>query len=504
MAVVKNLFPRVVKPISVMLPPLLPEKILFRLIVLAVFLLLPAGAFCSSALSVCSFNIQLLGALKERHNTALAEVIKDNDIVVVQGLVSSPYPGTYPNGDTYEGNEKAAEFFDAMKSHGFQYILSEEDTGTGTEIHLNTSATEWWVAFYKPQIINIAIDLPYGFLDSDRSDNPNFERVPYAFSFRTKKGHFEFTLISVHLQSGLGSCNEMRRRHELDAIARWVDEKSQAGGIFFILGNMNIQNCKELKDIIPNGFISLNDRCLSTNTKVDNSKAYDHVMGRSSNIWDNIDSRNSFSVVDLVSAVRVNWDESVFGKFPDDPTRYDDFQRFFSDHHPVVFHMVIEKKKSLMMFDFFNRNLPFFNTYKKELVLLILVPFALFLLRRHFHYLYKKKETKYDKKIEDKFRIRDAELMILRELWLLLEKIDFFVRTTASEEVDKKELANAFSGLDEYVSANAPFIQDSIKEHVIEFISTFNDFSFTVDAKEVQGDVSCIMSMIEKRCSSLN
>ena len=43
-----------------------------------------------------------------------------------------------------------------MSEYGFDYVLSEEDTGTGDVIHKASSATEWWVVFYKPAIVNVA------------------------------------------------------------------------------------------------------------------------------------------------------------------------------------------------------------------------------------------------------------------------------------------------------------------------------------------------------------
>jgi len=52
-------------------------------------------------ITICSFNIQFLGSFKKRDNTALADILKGYDIVVVQELVAPPVDGTYPNGDAY-------------------------------------------------------------------------------------------------------------------------------------------------------------------------------------------------------------------------------------------------------------------------------------------------------------------------------------------------------------------------------------------------------------------
>ena len=111
-------------------------KVLFSLVLLTAIGLLPVVAFCSATISICSFNIQFLGNSSARHNSALSEVINNYDIVVVQELVAPPFTGSYPNGDSYKADSEAAVFFEEMTSRGFSYVLSEEDTGTGSKIHL--------------------------------------------------------------------------------------------------------------------------------------------------------------------------------------------------------------------------------------------------------------------------------------------------------------------------------------------------------------------------------
>ena len=49
-------------------------------------------------LTICSFNIQFLGNSTRRDDVALASILADYDIVVVQELVSPPFPGTFPVG----------------------------------------------------------------------------------------------------------------------------------------------------------------------------------------------------------------------------------------------------------------------------------------------------------------------------------------------------------------------------------------------------------------------
>ncbi|MBN1602026.1 MAG: endonuclease/exonuclease/phosphatase family protein [Chitinispirillaceae bacterium] len=312
----------------------------YCLCLLLVFVLIPAYGLCSSTISICSFNIQFLGNSKQRQNGALADIVKDYDVVAIQELVAPPYPGVYPDGTPYSGDPEAAVFFDEMKARGFEYILSEEDTGSGTKIHNNGSATEWWVAFYKPDVVDPANDLPHGFLDKDRSDNPNFERVPYAFGFRAIEGSLDFVLVSVHLQPDTGFWNEVKRSHELDSIARWIDLNGSDEKDFIIVGDMNIQNKDELGRVIPRGFISMNENCLPTNTNIKKPKPYDHVMYRPTYTQMDIDSAYPFKVGSLVDEMKVYWDSTVDEDYPGTPYQHNKFRKYFSDHQLVSFQMI--------------------------------------------------------------------------------------------------------------------------------------------------------------------
>jgi len=203
------------------------------------------------------------------------------------------------------------------------------------EIHRNGSATEWWVAFFKPAAVSVAADLPSGFLATDRSNNDDYERVPYAFAFRSSDESSDFVLISVHLKPGASERD--RRRHELNTVARWIDAHDQTEKDFIILGDMNIENAEELGDATPDGYLSLNDECRPTNTNVNGPKPYDHIMFNTTYTGE-IDREFDFQVVDLIEAMRGWWDSSI-GSYPGDPYDHNRFRRYYSDHHPVVFRM---------------------------------------------------------------------------------------------------------------------------------------------------------------------
>jgi hypothetical protein len=259
---------------------------------------------------------------------------------VVQELIAPPYAGTYPNGDPFKPDKEAAAFFSAMGARGFHYKLSAEDTGPGEKNHLNSTATEWFVAFYKPDRVRIAPDLPTRFIAVDLTHNPDYERVPQAFGFRTPHGHLDFVLISVHLKPNADTASRARRKHELAAIAAWVKAHDAAEKDFIILGDMNLENMTELRSATPKGFVSLNDRCMATNTNPKSPKPYDHVMYRPEFTSEEIDEQFGFRVVNLVEAVRPFWDPHN-GPFPGGPPyQHDRFRQRYSDHDPVVFRLV--------------------------------------------------------------------------------------------------------------------------------------------------------------------
>ena len=294
------------------------------------------------SLMICSFNIQFLGHFKKKDDHALASILKDYDIVVIQELVAPPVDGVYPDNTAYEADTESADFFNEMNKLGFSYRLSEEDTGTNDEIHKSSSATEWWVAFYKPEAVNSVNDIPSGFLADDRSNHDDYERVPYAFAFRTRDDKLDFVLISVHLQPGDSTSDKRRRKHELSAITNWIDHNNASEKDFIILGDMNIENAAELTDVTPPGYLSLNDECRSTNTNPNSPRPYDHVMYNTTATTE-IDAGYDLEVVDLIQAMKSSWTSTTIA-YPGNPYHHNLFRQYYSDHHPIVFKMSIPEE----------------------------------------------------------------------------------------------------------------------------------------------------------------
>ena len=224
-----------------------------------------------------------------------------------------------------------------MQQLGFSYVLSEEDTGSGDRLHINSSLTEWWVAFYRADKVQIARDLPGGYLAEARSNNDDFERVPYAFPFRSVDGSCDFVLISVHLQPDNGPKYRARRKQKLGAIASWIDARDEYEKDFIVLGDMNIENADELLDITPVGFLSLNDECRPTNTQ--GTRPYDHVMYRPA-FTREIEQQVDMQVIDLVQAMQQYWDRPE--PYSGVPYSHNRFRAIYSDHHPVWFRLMTQ------------------------------------------------------------------------------------------------------------------------------------------------------------------
>jgi len=293
------------------------------------------------AISICSFNIQFLGNSTKRDNAALISVLQDFDVVVIQELVSPPYPGTFPDGTPYKPDPESAAFFDLMLAAGFSFYLSEEDTGTGDNIHRNGSSTEWWVAFYKPEVLTIDTNLPHGFLADDRSNNPLYERVPYAFGFKTCDSKLDFSLISVHLQPGDGSANQARREVEFKTIFSWIADRDSIEKDFLVLGDMNFKNCAEIEQTSTLNYKSLNNECRATNTNINGLKPYDNVFYNPL-YTSELDSLFDMQILDLIELMEPKWD-AVNGLYPGRPYNHNTFRQHYSDHNPISFRLWVTR-----------------------------------------------------------------------------------------------------------------------------------------------------------------
>ena len=294
-----------------------------------------------NSVSVCSFHIPSLGDTKSKENGALAYVLREFDIVVIQGLVAPPFPMKFPDGRPVKPADEARDFFNAMLIYGFEYELSLEDTGPGERIHRNKTSTEWWVTFYKDDRVKVATDLPRGYLAGDRSNHSDYDRVPHAFAFRTINDSLDFVLVSVHLRAGSSERDTSRKKHELAAAKAWIDANNTTEKDFIVLGDMNIEENNELSTVTPFGFHSLNDECRPTNTDISSPRPNSHVMYNPLQIQE-LDKTFDLQIVDLIAALEELWRKE--DPYPGEPYVHDRFIKYYSPYQPIVFRLTVPAK----------------------------------------------------------------------------------------------------------------------------------------------------------------
>lgn len=281
--------------------------------------------------TLCSFNVQFLGSSRVRKNSELAQFVAEAgcDLVAVQELVAHP-----------SENDRADKFFAAMAEVGFDaYVLSEQDTGTSEKNFSQGTNTEWWVTFYKTSVLQAAKDLPQGFLDEDVTKNPTFDRVPYAFAFRTIDGRFDFVLISVHLHPTPSTAGKNRRKVEMDGIFGWIAKSKRASTErdYIILGDFNFQSVAETTQVLKGtSFQTLNPSGLTTNTNLNSPKPYDHFL-LDPQATNEIPLADNFAVLDLVQAMSAPTESVAPGTSAiKDTYNHNIFRLLYSDHHPIL------------------------------------------------------------------------------------------------------------------------------------------------------------------------
>ncbi len=329
-----------------------------------------------AATSICSFNIQFLGLYKNRDNDGLAELLRAQgcSIVVVQELVAPPsdeflalnplfsfpenpafstdglrfsYPLREGKNTPIRESLSSTAFFSAMRNVGFGgFMLSEEDTGPKKNRN-NGSASEWWVSFFDPEVVEPAEDLPHGFLEEKLVSNSHFDRVPYAFPFRFRKTGFDFVAISVHMRPNNSVADREKRQIEFFEIENWVRNMSQdrvsRERDYLVMGDTNIQSKSELDAIMRDSqaFISLNSQAKSTNTAVASPKPYDQVFLNPKFTTDQeVSSVDNFEVISLSDQMANRWKKRYpEAQYPGDAKHYqhDRFRTEYSDHNPIRF-----------------------------------------------------------------------------------------------------------------------------------------------------------------------
>lgn len=281
-------------------------------------------------LKACSFNIKFIGQGNKKQYQPLVDLLKDYDLVLVQELVSAPMDLIYPD-YMLSGTQQARTFFGLMEDNQFVHALSSAKTGPSSNT-TNGSASEYFVAFYKPHVLQYQ-HARSGFVDQPLVSHPTFARVPWTFHFATLDGTLDFAVTNVHLAADEGA--DEQRRDELAFIAQ---RAATGEPDHLIVGDMNIQDCDELVDATPSGYVSLNTACLATNVGR-TGKPFDHVMYRPPQTGNDIDPHH-FVPLDLVTLMEPTWDPDD-GDYPGTGNfNVATYGAFYSDHKPVEFRLI--------------------------------------------------------------------------------------------------------------------------------------------------------------------
>lgn len=296
----------------------------------------------ADTLRITSFNIQFLGSFKSRDHLFLADLVKNSDLVCIEELVAPPVSGVYPDGYAFTKDKESAVFHDRMIENGFSWWLSPEDTGPKS-CHSASSASEWWVVYYKSeQVFADTLIRCYGFLSAQTCGDSIFDRVPYAFPFKFKRGELDFTLIPVHLRPGDRLSDQAKRSTELKGIYNWVNTQEDENCDYYVLGDFNFKNSSEtqyqlskIEEELLVTVSTLNTQYEATNTKryelASKGKPYDHVLHGKCSHPELL--TKSFQVVDLL----LYTSEAAQDNYVYD---HDVFRTKYSDHLPIQFCLI--------------------------------------------------------------------------------------------------------------------------------------------------------------------
>lgn len=304
---------------------------LFKEVVILGLCLIAFSVKSQNHLEICSWNIQWLGNYTKKDNNSIADYLSKYDIVVIQELVATPFTITCSDGTIMKEDKQASEFFASMKKQGFNYSISNEDTGSpkSGKPHSNGSSTEFFAVFYKENKVAIDSSLANEYIDSTLFRNPIFTRVPHAFSFSTNEGN-DFTLISVHLTAD--DSEQEKRKTELEGIYTWIERNDSVEKDFIILGDFNLKDKIEHDNVLCNGCSSLNYSCEPSSL---GGKPYEHVFYNAQDSKE-IDS-NSFEILNMKLIFKNYWTSEE--EYPIDDNNL--FRQLYSDHNPMIFKILV-------------------------------------------------------------------------------------------------------------------------------------------------------------------
>lgn len=177
-------------------------------------------------LRIASFNIQKFGKSKIRKPKVvdtLVTLFLKYDIIAVQEIL-------HKKGDTPK------RFLDSLNRHykaSFDMLISES---SGLQTNDIPSQEQYGFYFKKDKIEK----LDQGVLYPDEQ-NDFFQREPYMAHFKSKKGSFDFVLITIHTAPDLKK-NSQKTIDEVSALAeviKWAKKHYPTEKDFIVVGDFN-------------------------------------------------------------------------------------------------------------------------------------------------------------------------------------------------------------------------------------------------------------------------
>lgn len=292
----------------------------------------PPEAMNGPGLRIVSFTVDNLGVYSSRQNRALACLLGSYDLVAIHDLAVPPYAGAYADGEPYRPDPAAAGFFDAMRQLGFAYAIGPEDTGPGQQNKLTSGVNAWPVVFYKPGVLQPAGDRPSGYVEPDRSANPNYDFVPFALPLRTADGRFDLLLVTAKLAEKPEQAN--RRRDELWALSQWIAAHGRGERDVLVLAQTAFASCGERDAALPGGWVAVDPACRITD--VARKKPADGAFlleGTTATL-------EGFDGVRIVEAMYPFWVYDRGGEYPGSPYNPALFDQYYSGSTPVALRLL--------------------------------------------------------------------------------------------------------------------------------------------------------------------
>lgn len=254
-------------------------------------------------INIGTFNIQIFGkAKREKENVMkkLVDIIDDYDIIAIQEFRDAKM----------ETGKYFLQKINEIEGNNYSFIQSER---TG-----RSNSKESYAFYYDNEKIEY-LDLAYTFPD----EKDVFEREPFIAYFKTKKGNFDFYLVTIHTKPTDANA-EIK---SLTAVKNQILQKHPEDNDIIFLGDFNADGsyCKEESKILGDKYFwAIPDH-------------FDTTIGKADNTYDRIvflkDNTKNYAYVSGVDEFQKRW-----GKISEEEMKK------ISDHYPVWARFYVDEK----------------------------------------------------------------------------------------------------------------------------------------------------------------